>query len=224
MRVFASLFGKSPFGPMQEHMKKAASCARLVRPFFEALAAGRHERVEEIRNRIFRAEEEADYVKNEVRNHLPKSLFMPIDRRDLLEVLDMQDSVADVAQDIVELLELRPMELPEELQDDLFEMVDTSIAAVEQALEISEKLDDLVAASFSGPDADRVFAMISKLSEIEHENDQVGMRFIRHLFAIEDELKPVDVMFWYQIAGLIGDLADYSQKMGNRLRLLIAKA
>ncbi len=81
-----------------------------------------------------------------------------------------------------------------------------------------------MAASFSGPDADRVFAMISQLSEIEHENDQVGMRFVRHLFAIEDKLKPVDVMFWYQIAGLIGDLADYSQKKGNRLRLLIAKA
>ena len=30
---------------------------------------------------------------------------MPVNRRDLLDVLDMQDSIADVAQDIADLLE-----------------------------------------------------------------------------------------------------------------------
>ena len=43
------------------------------------------------------------------------------------------------------------------------------------------------------------------------------------LFAQEDNMKPVSVMFWYQLIQWIGDLADYAEKVGDRLRLLIAR-
>jgi len=135
----------------------------------------------------------------------------------------MQDSIADSAQDIAGMLEVRPMKLPGALRDDLLEVVDTSLLAVELAGDIAERLDELLEASFGGPEAERVFGMIDELSDIEHDNDVAGQRFTKRLFEIEDELKPLDVVFWYQIAILVGDLADYSQKMGNRLRLLIAK-
>ncbi|MCB1764163.1 MAG: DUF47 family protein, partial [Gammaproteobacteria bacterium] len=34
---------------------------------------------------------------------------------------------------------------------------------------------------------------------------------------------PVSVMLWYQLIQWIGDLADYSEKVGNRLLLLVAR-
>jgi hypothetical protein len=43
------------------------------------------------------------------------------------------------------------------------------------------------------------------------------------LFAQEDNMKPVSVMFWYQLIQWVGDLADYAEKVGDRLRLLIAR-
>ena len=49
---------------------------------------------------------------------------MPINRRDLLEMLDMQDTIADVAQDIVNLLNLRRMSLPEELCKEVVQFVE----------------------------------------------------------------------------------------------------
>ena len=48
------------------------------------------------------------------------------------------------------------------------------------------------------------------------------MQLTRTLFAQEDSIKPVSVMFWYQLIQWIGDLADYAEKVGDRLRLLIA--
>jgi uncharacterized protein Yka (UPF0111/DUF47 family) len=36
-------------------------------------------------------------------------------------------------------------------------------------------------------------------------------------------LKPVSVMMWYQLIQWVGDLADYAEKVGDRLRLLIAR-
>jgi hypothetical protein len=45
----------------------------------------------------------------------------------------------------------------------------------------------------------------------------------RALFSQEDSLKPVSVMFWYQLIQWVGNLADYAEKVGDRLRLLIAR-
>ncbi|GIT70447.1 MAG: hypothetical protein Ct9H300mP28_02610 [Pseudomonadota bacterium] len=47
---------------------------------------------------------------------------MPINRGDLLEMLDMQDSIADVAQDIVILLNIRRMSFTKELVKMLFSL------------------------------------------------------------------------------------------------------
>ena len=36
---FVSLFGRSPIGPMQQHIAKAHECAANLVPFFEAVMA-----------------------------------------------------------------------------------------------------------------------------------------------------------------------------------------
>jgi predicted phosphate transport protein (TIGR00153 family) len=84
---FANLFGKSPFKALQVHMRIVLECAREIPPLFDALAAGDQEGVVAAKDRIFEKEAEADRIKNDMRGALPKSLFMPVDRRDLLEVL-----------------------------------------------------------------------------------------------------------------------------------------
>ena len=42
-------------------------------------------------------------------------MFLPVDRRDLLEILDLQDSIADTAQDIAGMMFVRHMTLPEDM-------------------------------------------------------------------------------------------------------------
>jgi len=117
---FANLFGKSPFSALQGHMRVVLECVHEMPALFVALASGDQKEVVAVKDIIFEKEEEADKIKNELRNRLPKSLFMPVDRRDLLEVLQMQDSIADTAQDIAGLLVERPMELPEFMQEPMF--------------------------------------------------------------------------------------------------------
>ena len=76
---------------------------------------------------------------------------------------------------------------------------------------------------FRGREASKVEDMVTKLNEIEDETDQMGMALARTLFSKEDEMKPVSVMFWYQTIQWIGDLADFAEKVGDRMRLLIAR-
>ncbi|MCP4315933.1 MAG: TIGR00153 family protein [Hyphomicrobiales bacterium] len=221
--ALTSLFGRSPFKPMQEHIGVVARCAAQVPELFEALSAGDQERVVSIKDHIYELEQQADDIKNELRAHLPKSLLLPVDRRDLLEVLDMQDSIADTAQDIAGLLFERPMEVPESLREPLLALTRRCVDACNQAVKIIGELDELVETGFRGRESDRVSEMVAELNEIETDTDEMGTELVRRIFAQEDEMKPVSVMFWYQLIQWIGDLADYAEKVGNRLRLLLAR-
>jgi predicted phosphate transport protein (TIGR00153 family) len=221
--TFSKLFGHSPFTALQQHMRAVVECAREVRPLIDALVAGDQQRVEDHKDRIFAQEAEADRIKHELRAHLPKSLFMPVDRRDLLEVLQLQDTIANTAQDIAGLLIERRMSIPEFLREPLTELTARCIDTVDHAAKVIDELDELLAIGFRGREVDRVDEMLVELNRIEDETDELGIRLARALFDHESELDPVSVMMWYQIIEWVGDLADYAEKVGDHLRLLIAK-
>ncbi|NRA00421.1 MAG: TIGR00153 family protein [Myxococcales bacterium] len=206
---------------MQQHMQASLACAREVLPLFEAMAAGNVSDLNSHREKIERLEHEADRIKNEIRSQLPKRLMLAIERRDMLEILDFQDSIADVAQDIAELVEIRSMTIPESLVDPMLDLVRRSIAACEAAGRIIDELDELVETGFRGREVARVEEMIDELSRIETDTDDLTERVQRKLFALESELG-VGIVFWNQIVGWVSNLADYAERVGNRLRLLIA--
>jgi len=219
----AALFKRSPFKAMQEHMRCAVECARLVDPLFEAVIAGDQDKVEVIKEKIFEIENQADQIKNRLRANLPRSLFMPVDRRDLLEVLQMQDAIADTAQDIAGLLVERPMDVPEPMQKPLMQLTTRCIDVCEQSAKVIEELDELLEMGFRGREAKQVEAMVDELGRMEDEADELELQLTRILFQHEDEINPVSVMMWYRLIEWTGDLADYAEKVGNRLRLLIAR-
>ncbi|MBW2725085.1 MAG: TIGR00153 family protein [Deltaproteobacteria bacterium] len=221
MSLMGDLFGTSPIRPMQQHMRASVACAREILPLFEAMAAGKTEELAVRRETIDRLEHEADRIKNEIRSHLPKRLMLAVERRDMLEILDYQDCIADRAQDIAELVEIRSMTIPATLVDPMLELIRRVIAACEAAERIIDELDELVETGFRGREVARVEEMIDELSRIETDTDELAESAQRKLFALESELG-VSVVFWNQIIGWAANLADNAEKVGNRLRLLIA--
>ncbi len=216
------LFGQSPFKPLQEHMRVVVRCASEVPSLFDALCAGDEERISEIRDRVFALESEADDIKNELRSHLPKTIFMPVDRRDLLEILDLQDSIADTAQDIAGMLMVRRPKVIDLIHAPLMSLTQRCLDACRQMARIMEELDELVETGFRGPESEIVLNMINELNRIETDTDQKAIILLNELFAHEEEFDPISLMVWHRLIRWVGDLANYSEKVGNRLRLLIA--
>ena len=219
----AALLGNSPFKPMQAHMRIVKECVSEVPGLFDALIAGNQEQMTAAKDRIFAKEQEADNLKNDLRAHLPKSLFMPVDRRDLLEILELQDTIANTAQDIAGLLMERDMSVPEGMAEPLSALVKRCVDTNNMTAKIIEELDELIEIGFKGKEVSKVEQMTQELNALEEETDQMGIALTRSLFAKEDEMKPVSVMFWYQLIQWIGDLADFAEKVGDRMRLLIAR-
>ena len=222
MRSLASLFGRSPFGPLQKHMEKAVACAEEVPALFEHLLAGDGAKLAEQHTKIASLESEADKIKNELRSHLPRKLFMPVDRRDLLEILDLQDTIADAAEDIGDILVLREWTIHEDMREPLTAFVRGSVDVAIAAREIIRQVDELVEVGFSSPDTEAVLKSIDGVMDLEDEADELEQAVTKSLFAHEKEHSAVAVILWMQIFDLIGDLADYPKKVCNRLRLLLA--
>ncbi len=206
---------------MQKHMQVAVLCAREVVPLLEAMAIGDNDSIRDCRAKIDRLEHEADQIKHEIRSHTPRRFMMALDRRTILEILDYQDSIADVAQDIAELADQRSMHLPDALKGPVLSLANRVVAACEQGQRIIDELDELVETGFGDAEVARVDEMISELGRLETETDALLDKAARKLFSIEGELG-VATIFWHQVIRQIATLADLSERVGNRLRLLMA--
>lgn len=141
---FVSLFGRSPIGPMQQHMAKSHECAANLVPLFQAVMAEDWEKVEQIQQQMSQLENEADKLKKSVRQHLPKSLFLPVPRSDLLDLLSVQDKIANRAKDIAGLMLGRCMTIPQALQPQMLAYVQRTVDASAQALKALKELDSLL--------------------------------------------------------------------------------
>lgn len=217
------MFARSPFKPMQEHIVKAQASAAELIPFFEAVIRNDWDTAKECQQRIAELENEADDLKRDIRQRLPASLFLPVPRTDLLDLLRMQDKIANRAKDIAGLMLGRQMQIPQPIQEELLELLRTTLLAIEQAVLALNELDELLAAGFRGHEVDIVERLITELDQLEHKADEHERKLRSSLFAVERELYPIDVMFLYQIIQWVGDLANRAQQVGNRLQLLLAR-
>jgi uncharacterized protein len=204
-------------------MVKVIETVTPLTELIEAVLAHDMDRVETIQETIARHEDEADDLKHELRLHLPRSLFMPVERRDVLEVLNMQDRIANRAKDIAGLIRGRRMTIPEYLAEDFAQFVSRGVDACRQAHRIIDELDELVETGFSGTEVDRVQNMIKELDRIEKDTDVIQIRIRAKLFETERDLPPIDVMFLYRIIDWIGDLGDRAQRVGSRLQIMLAQ-
>lgn len=217
------MFARSPFKPMQEHIAKAQACAVELVPFFDAVMAEDWVTAEQVQQKIAVLEGEADVMKKDVRQNLPNSIFLPVPRTDLLELLRMQDKIANRAKDIAGLMLGRKMTIPVAIHPLMKDYVRSSLKASAQALKALNELDELVTTGFRGHEVDIVENMIHELDDLEHNADEMEREVRAALFKVEKEMHAIDAMFLYQVINLIGDLADKAQQVGSRLQLLLAK-
>lgn len=223
MRAIAELFGRSPFGPLVQHTHKVHETVREVRPLVEAFLAGRGSDVDEIYQRISKLEHKADIIKREIRDHLPKSLLLPVDRGDMLKFLKEQDAIADSAEDIAVLLTIRKTHVPDEMHAGILEFTDKVIDVSERLVLAASELEALQEASFGGRGAARVLELIEQVSHGEYEADCIQTDLSRRIYELEDQVDPTSIYFIMKLFRLLGEIANHAENTGDNLRMMLTK-
>jgi uncharacterized protein len=220
---FLNMFARSPIRPLEEHMAKVDACVKELAPFFVNVFEENWSKASRIQQSIMLLENDADNMKRELRLHLPKNLFMPVSRSDVLELLNVQDRLANKAKDIAGIVLGRKMIFPASIATLFRAFLERAIQASEQANKAIHELDELFETGFSGNEIKLVEEMIAILSGIEHDTDDQQIQLRRMIFDLEKNLPPIDVIFLYKIIEWTGDLADHAREIGDRLQILLAR-
>lgn len=221
MRVMSNLFGRSPFSPLQSHMEKVNACISKLKPLYDAYLDKDYDRMEELAREISELEHAADLTKNQIRNNLPKGILLAVNRGDLLEILSLQDTLADRAEDIGVLMTLRKLKALKGLAEDIKVFLEKNIEAVHFVHQIIEEIDELVESSFSGKEAEKVGKMVEHAAFLEHEADLLQRALLKKLYNMDDTLPYPSFILWINILQAIASLSNISEKLSNRVRMLL---
>lgn len=221
MTHILDMFRASPFEPLYTHRLRVRECTDLVRPLFMAILDGHEDTQEDITNRIIAAERQADLLKVEVRRVMPKGIFLPVNREDLLRYLKIQDDLADAVQDIAVLASFKKLQTPDKLREPIIAYVETVLNVCRLADEATNHLRPLVEKGFKGENVRQVLELADKAELAETAADHEGTILARQLFSLEEEMKTTDLLLWSKILDKVGKLADYAEKTGEWLRNML---
>lgn len=218
MRTIAKVFGRSPFIPLQMHMEKVAECIGLVPGIFEHYRKHDSEAVKAIAEKISRIEHDADIIKHDIRNNLPRGLFMPVARANLLRILTVQDSIANRAEDIGVLLTFKQANSYQGFEPAFDTFLGLSLDAFKMTREIINELDELIETGFGGIEARKVFELVEKVELKEHETDVCQHELVQNLLIHEDSISYGDFFLWTRIIAQVAKIADRAESLAEEVR------
>jgi len=218
------LLGKSPYLLVQEMMSTTNKVTFLIPRLFEGLKAEDIEKCTQTSNEISKKEGEIDEIKVKIRTIVGQSIFFPFPKRDFMELIFSMDSISDRAETVAKLFTLRPLAFPDELEHRLQAMLKT-IQTLREYLSniLLDELDGLVNASFSGPEARAVSAMIDGICSKAHELELEAHAAMVVIFQPDSGLEPTEVILWNRIIDKLESVGLAFEKTATTLRLLMEK-
>lgn len=218
MQALLNLFGRSPFAPLEAHMDKIALCVHKLKDIFKAVLEEDREKIDQLEKEISKLEHEADIMKNDIRNHLPKSLFLPIEHSQLLEILTLQDSIADTAEDVAVTLTLKPLVMLDDFKKEYLEFLEKNIEAFDKAHDIIRQMHELLESSFGGTEAEKVRKLVHEVALKEHEVDLIQRELLKRILNAEDKMSYATFHVWQRTIQAVSAISNISEKLANRVR------
>ena len=218
MRSIINVFGRSPFVPLQMHMEKVVACVEQIPKIFDLYRQGDSKEVGSLAEHISKLEHDADQIKHDIRNSLPRGLFMPVDRSKLLEILSLQDGIANRAEDVAVLLTFKQAKSFDDFDAAFDIFMGKCLETFNLARNIIELLDELLETGFGGLEAQKVHELIDKVSLKEHEADVSQRELLRLLLDYEDSISYGDFFLWTRVIQQVSGIADRSDKLAATIR------
>jgi len=222
MRIpFFSMFMASPFDDLQEHAEKVKECAQIFQQAMECHVSNKCKTFEEFRREVAKLESEADAIKQNVRDRLPKRAMLPVDKFELFRYLGEQDQVIDAMEDALDWISYKSEPgIPKELEKDILHLVDVVIDPVEDLNKMVSEVRKYFG-RYSEKQRGVVKDIIRNLSQKEHEADEVEDMIKEKVLNMKTD--PVTVFHLFKLTETIGSIADHAENAGDMMEAMVAR-
>lgn len=218
MSAIGRLLGRSPFHSLQIHMDSVTKCVLGMENVLDSAMSGGGVDISEMALEVSDLEHQTDIIKDDIRQKLVRHLFMSVNRQRVLDILSIQDRIADAAEDVCIVLTFKNLKLVPQLAEDFAIFRDKNLQAFKTVKLIVEELNDLVESGFGGAEAEKVNNLVRQVAKFEHEADVVQRDLIKKLFAAEDSISYGDFYLWTRLVRQLGQLANLSENLANTIR------
>ena len=218
MRNILRIFAQSPFIPMQLHMEKVAECVEKIPEIVAAYRRGDVATVKVQATEISKLEHEADVIKHHIRDNLPRGLFLPIERADLLRIITIQDSIANRAENVGVIFTLKQAKTFKEFDRSFDTFTDKCLETFEVTRGVVGKFDELLESGFGGAEAHGVRELVDRVELLEYESDVAQRELARIMFAAEDKLSYGDFFLLTRLIRQFSHIADRSNNLASAIR------
>jgi len=215
-----SLFYKNPFEHLQKHADKVKECAQLFKEAAVCHVEEQCTEFDDLTDQVARLESEADAIKRNIRNHLPRGILMPVDKFQFFQYLREQDKVVDAVEESLLWLSLRPKGVPNAVAEDFLHLVQSVIPPIERLPELVVMATDFFR-SKSEQQRSKMKSLIHDIHQQETEVDFLERELKLRIFS---EIKDALVVFhMVRLIEIVGNIADHAENASGRMRAMIAR-
>lgn len=170
------------------------------------------QKVRELSEQVRNAETEADRIRREAELEMYSGAFLPNFRGDLLGTIEAMDRIANKAETVADEIELQSLKVPEEILDDLEELILKSQVTYKAVKEAAKEVFE---------DFEKANEMILKTENYEHETDIIERNTIRKIFSLNIPL--AEKIQLKKLVHRIADISDTSEDVSDRIQIIIYK-
>jgi len=205
----------SPFEGLDKHAYMIKRAIEEFKKGIQHYTEGDFEKARSSFKRVSKIEHQADKIKIQIRENLPRFIFMPITREDFLTILKESDAILDYAEDVSVLLPMREKDIPEEIKEDFKKFSEKVFETVKQFEEMMKIFSKLLESSFSKKHKERAKELQIELSDREHEADRIERNISKHLFNYEED--PLTAVHLLKVVDRMDSIADHAENVGDMI-------
>ncbi len=218
--LLTSLFFKSPFDNLQKHADKVKECTLLFKKAAELHMNEKFEEFNEVTDQVAKLESEADAIKRNIRNHLPRGILMPVDKFQLFQYIREQDKVMDEIEETLFWLSFKHERIPKDFMEDFKHLIDLVIKPVNK-LPLLVSQSRIYFKTRANEDRNEVKNIVRDIRQWEREADFVERELKSKIF--HNIKEALSVFYLIRLVELVGSIADHAENASDMMRAMIAK-
>ena len=218
--AISDVISNSPLALLERHAGVCVDCVERLPLYFAEAQANRWGRANDVREEICRFEGLADELKQDVRSNLPRGLWMSVSRADLLELVRVQDKMANGVKEVSGISLGRQLAFPAAMTSEVADFIDVVVQVSRVVVKIIGATRELSRSAFGTRQTNVILDFVSQVEADERRSDEMQATLRARLREYEAELSAVDAIFLYQLLAAIGDIADNAEKVAHSAQII----
>ncbi|MCD1294484.1 TIGR00153 family protein [Methanocella sp. CWC-04] len=223
LKSIMDLFARSPFRPLNEHAEKVRLTAMKMDEAVKAYLDGDEAKVDTLFKEISTLEHAADHVKHTIRENMPSTLLMPVDRADIINFLKQQDDIANSAEIVSQMLWIKKVNITPAVKEAVLNLESEVMITVNAHVDAVGKIVNLLDSSFSSKRVKEIQSIINEVDTHKHNVDVARVKTIKTIYENEEALGTIGVYHLVELVEELAWVAGHAENASDRIRIIVAR-